>query len=183
MPNGTLDGFNYVLNFDEGFTHVFRVSAIVFLHQSFHDVASVRNLSISCCDQLSNVLVILSHCGGLLLIDLLMPPRIDKETENSFFTERFGGFQSMQAFNEHESSAVRPYQDRRLLALVEHARGDFGYALLIKGGTPLDWHVDVCDRDGLAPHHAGLSFISFLPPAVVVGSRLRAADWSTADRA
>jgi hypothetical protein len=26
-----------------------------------------------------------------------MPPRIDKETENSFFTERFGGFQPMQA--------------------------------------------------------------------------------------
>ena len=60
-----------------------------------------------------------------------MPPRIDKETENSLFTERFGGFQSMQAFNEHESSAVRPYQDRRLLALVEHARGDFVY-----GGRP-----------------------------------------------
>jgi hypothetical protein len=67
-----------------------------------------------------------------------MPPRIDKETENSFFTECFGGFQPMQAFNEHEPSAVRPYQDRRLLALVEHARGDFVYALLIKGGTPLE---------------------------------------------
>jgi hypothetical protein len=25
--------------------------------------------------------------------------------------------------------------------------------LLIKGGTPLDWHVDVCDREGLALHH------------------------------
>ena len=45
-----------------------------------------------------------------------MPRRVDKETENSFFTERFGGLQSMQAFNEHEPSAVRPYQDRRLLA-------------------------------------------------------------------
>src|SRR6516225_8668885 len=46
----------------------------------------------------------------------LVPRRVDKETENSFFTERFGGLQSMQAFNEHEPSAVRPYQDRRLLA-------------------------------------------------------------------
>jgi membrane-bound metal-dependent hydrolase YbcI (DUF457 family) len=82
-----------------------------------------------------------------------VPPRVDKETVNSFFTERFGGFQPMQAFNEHEPSAVRPHQDRRLLALVEHARGDFVYALLIKGGTPLDWHVDVCDREGLALHH------------------------------
>jgi len=80
----------------------------------------------------------------------LVSPRVDKETENSVSTERFGGFQPMQAFNEHEPSAVRPYQNRRLLALVEHARGDFVYALLIKGGTPLDWHVDVCDRDGLA---------------------------------
>jgi hypothetical protein len=40
-----------------------------------------------------------------------MPRRVDKETTNSFFTERFGGFQPMQAFNEHEPSAVRPYQD------------------------------------------------------------------------
>ena len=86
-----------------------------------------------------------------------MPPRVDKETENSFFTERFSGFQPMQAFNEHEPSAVRPHQDRRLLALVEHTRGDFVYALLIKGRTPLDWHIDVCDREGLTLHDAGFT--------------------------
>jgi hypothetical protein len=40
-------------------------------------------------------------------------PCIDKETENSFFAKRFGGFQPMQAFNEHEPSAIRPYQYRR----------------------------------------------------------------------
>jgi hypothetical protein len=68
MPNGTLDGFNRVLNFDESLTHVFRVTAIVFLRQNLRDVAAVRNLSISRCDQLLNVLVILSHSGGLLLI-------------------------------------------------------------------------------------------------------------------
>jgi len=61
MPDGTLDGFNYVLDFDEDLTQVFRVPAIMFLRQSFHDAASVRNLSISCCDQHLNVLVILSH--------------------------------------------------------------------------------------------------------------------------
>jgi hypothetical protein len=70
MPNGTLDGFNHILDFDEGLTHVFRVTAIVFLRQSFGDVASVRDFSISCCDQLLNILVILSHGGGLLLINL-----------------------------------------------------------------------------------------------------------------
>jgi hypothetical protein len=70
MPNGTLDGFNHILDFDEGLTDVFRVSAILFLRQSSRDVAAVRNLSISCCDQLLNVFVILSHSGGLLLINL-----------------------------------------------------------------------------------------------------------------
>jgi hypothetical protein len=71
MPNSTLDGFNRVLTFDESLTRVFRVTAIVFLRQTLRDVAAVRNLSISYCDQLLNVLVILSHGGGLLLIDLL----------------------------------------------------------------------------------------------------------------
>jgi hypothetical protein len=66
MPNGTLDGFNRVLDFDEHLTQVFRVTAIVFLRQKRRDVATVHNLSISCCDQLLNVLVILSHSGGLL---------------------------------------------------------------------------------------------------------------------
>src|SRR5713101_7159670 len=69
MPNGTLDGFNRVLDFDESLTHVFRVTAIVFLRQTLRDIAAVRNLSISCCYQLLNVLVILSHSGGLLLIN------------------------------------------------------------------------------------------------------------------
>jgi hypothetical protein len=82
-------------------------------------------------------------------------PRVDKETVNCFFAERFGGFQPMQAFNEYKSSAVRPYQDRRLLTLLQHARGDFVDALLIESGAPLDWHVDVCDRDGLTLHHTG----------------------------
>jgi hypothetical protein len=70
MPNGTLDGFNRVLDFDESLTYVFRVTAIVFLRQVPRDVAAVRNLSVSCCDQLLNVLVILSHNDGLLLINL-----------------------------------------------------------------------------------------------------------------
>jgi hypothetical protein len=70
MPNGTLDGFNHILDFDESLTDVFRISAILFLRQSSRDVAAVRNLSISCCDQLLNVFVILSHSGGLLLINL-----------------------------------------------------------------------------------------------------------------
>jgi hypothetical protein len=86
-----------------------------------------------------------------------MFPRLDKEADNSFFAERLGGFQPMQALNEHETSAVRPYQDRRLQTLVEHARGDFVYAPLIKGGAPFDWHVDVCDRNGLALHRAGFT--------------------------
>ena len=64
-----------------------------------------------------------------------------------------------QALNEHETSAVRPYQDRRLQTLVKHARGDFVHAPLIKGGAPFDWHVDVCDRNGLALHRCRLHII------------------------
>jgi hypothetical protein len=70
VPNGTLDGFNHVLDFDEGFT-MFSVSPrLCFSAKNLCDVAAVRNLSISCCDQLLNVFVILSHSGGLLLINL-----------------------------------------------------------------------------------------------------------------
>jgi hypothetical protein len=64
MPNGTLDGFNCVLDFDESLTHVFRITAIVFLRQTLHQIASARNLSIPRCDQSLNVLVILNHSGG-----------------------------------------------------------------------------------------------------------------------
>jgi hypothetical protein len=77
MPNGTLDGFNHVLDFDEGLTYVFRISATLFLRQSFRDVAAVRNLSISRCDQLLNVLVVLSHSDGFLLSDSIVI-KIDK---------------------------------------------------------------------------------------------------------
>jgi hypothetical protein len=79
MPNGTLDGLNHVLDFNEGLTHVFRVSATLFLRQSFRDVAAVRNLSISRCDQLLNVLVIVSHSDGLLL-NASIVIKIDKST-------------------------------------------------------------------------------------------------------
>jgi hypothetical protein len=89
--------------------------------------------------------------------DALVLSRVDKETMNCFFAKRFGGLQPMQAFNEYKSSAIRPYQNRRLLALLQHARGDFVYALLIESGTPLNRYVDVSNRDGLALHHAGIT--------------------------
>ena len=41
MPNGTLNRFNHVLDFDEGLTHVFCVGAIVFHRQCFRDVTAV----------------------------------------------------------------------------------------------------------------------------------------------
>jgi hypothetical protein len=40
------------------------------------------------------------------------------------FTECFGGFQSMQSFNEREPGAVGAHDDRQRPALVEYARGD-----------------------------------------------------------
>jgi hypothetical protein len=42
----------------------------------------------------------------------------------------------VQALDEHEPRSVSPYEDWRLKALVENARGDLVYALLVKGGAP-----------------------------------------------
>lgn len=77
----------------------------------------------------------------------------DKKADDSFFAERLGGLQSMQALNQYKARAVRSHQDRRALAVVEHAGGDFVDALLFEGGTPLRRHVDVGDGEGLALHH------------------------------
>src|SRR6516162_3397108 len=106
--------------------------------------------------------------------------RIAKKTENSLFTKCLGRLQPVETFNQHETSAIRPYQDRRLLALLEDARGDFVYALLIKGGAPLDWHVDVCDCEGLALHHTGFTSISVIHLALSFSNAFAQSHWRSA---
>ena len=46
-------------------------------------------------------------------------PRGDKEADDSFFAECLGGLQTMQTLNQHKARAVRPHQDRCLLAVVQ----------------------------------------------------------------
>jgi hypothetical protein len=84
-------------------------------------------------------------------------PCVDKKTENSLFAKGFAGFQPVQALNQDERSTVGPHQDRRLLALVEHAHRYFINALLFEGRAPFDWHVEVSDREGFRFHHGRIT--------------------------
>ena len=63
-------------------------------------------------------------------------PRGDKEADDSFFAECLGGLQTMQTLNQHKARALRPHQDRCLLAVVQHIGGDFVHALLFERGAP-----------------------------------------------
>ena len=82
-----------------------------------------------------------------------MLPRIHKEGDDGFFAKRLGGLQPVQTLNKDEARAVRPYQDRRLQALVENAGRDLVYSFWHEGRTTLGRNVDVSDWDGLALHH------------------------------
>jgi hypothetical protein len=42
-------------------------------------------------------------------------PRINKEADDSFFAERLGGLQPMQALNEHETPAIRSLAARPVI--------------------------------------------------------------------
>src|SRR5262245_19556548 len=75
----------------------------------------------------------------------LVLPRFDKEADNGFLAERLSSLQTVQALNEHETRSVGPYEDRRFQALVENARRNLVYALVVKCGAPFHRHVDVGD--------------------------------------
>ena len=83
-----------------------------------------------------------------------MLPCIDKEGDNGLFAERLGGLQSVQTLDKYEARPVRPNKDRRLQALVENARRDLVYSLLLERSTSLGRNVDVSDWDSIALHHA-----------------------------
>ena len=56
----------------------------------------------------------------------------------------------MQAFDEHETCAVRPHQDLGLSSMLSAIlssmlSGDLVHALLFEGGAPFDRYVDVGD--------------------------------------
>jgi ADP-ribose pyrophosphatase YjhB (NUDIX family) len=84
---------------------------------------------------------------------LSMLPRGHAEADDGFLAERLGCFKSVQALDQHKARAVRPHQDRRLLAVIEHAGRDLVHALLFERGASFDRHVDVGNCKGLALHH------------------------------
>src|SRR5215831_18091732 len=69
-----------------------------------------------------------------------MLPGFDTVTNDGGLAQRLGGFKPVQALDQYEARAVRAHQDRRLLALREHA-------------VPRCRHVDIGDREGLAFQH------------------------------
>jgi hypothetical protein len=50
--------------------------------------------------------------------------RFHAEADDGFLAKRLGGFQPVQALDQHETRDVRSHQDWCLLADVEHAGGD-----------------------------------------------------------
>src|SRR5664279_5547336 len=84
-----------------------------------------------------------------------MLPGIHPVADDGGLAERLGGLQPVQALDQHETLAVGAHLDRHLLAVLEHALGDLGDALLVERFAPLDRHVDLGDREILAFHHGG----------------------------
>ncbi len=69
-----------------------------------------------------------------------MLSRFHAEADDSFLAERLGGFQPVQALDQHETRAIRTHQDWCLLADFEHAGSDFVHALSHKRGPTFDGH-------------------------------------------
>src|ERR1035437_6797034 len=84
-----------------------------------------------------------------------MLPGIHPVADDGGLAQRLGGFQPVQALDQHETLAVGAHLDRHLLAVLEHAGGDLVDARLHQRFAPLDRHVDLGDREILALEHGG----------------------------
>src|SRR5260370_1485771 len=82
-----------------------------------------------------------------------MPPRLHQVAADRGLAELLAGFEAMQPLDQDEALAVRPHQDRGLLAGFEHALGDLAHAFRIERGAALHRHVDVRDRKNLGLQH------------------------------
>jgi len=85
----------------------------------------------------------------------LVLPGVDAVTDDGGLAQRLGGLKPVQALDQHEARSVRAHQDRRLLALLEHAVCDRIDALQVERFAPRGRHVDIGDREGLAFQHVG----------------------------
>ena len=79
-----------------------------------------------------------------------MLPGVDAITDDGGLAQRLGGFKPVQALDQYEARAVLAHQDRRLLALREHAARDRIDALQVERFAPRGRHVYIGDREGLA---------------------------------
>src|SRR5262245_60640695 len=61
--------------------------------------------------------------------------------------------QSMQTFDKDQPLAVPSNQDRRLLAMLQHAFGDFLDQLWIQSLTSFYRHIDLVDCESLVLQH------------------------------
>src|ERR1700716_3159768 len=105
-----------------------------------------------------------------------MPARLHHVAEDGRFAELLAGLQAMQAFHQYQAFAIAADQDRRLLALLQHALGDLVDDLGVEGGAPFGGDVDAVDREGLALHHAVTALLAATPAtanAHAIGARKR----------
>src|SRR5437870_1114727 len=61
-----------------------------------------------------------------------MPPRLDEVATDRGLAELLAGLEPVQPFDQDEALAVRPHQDRGLLADFQHALGDFPHAFRVE---------------------------------------------------
>src|SRR5215831_9665851 len=84
-----------------------------------------------------------------------MLPGVDAIADDGGLAQRLGAFKPVQALDQYEARSIRAYQDRRLLALLEHAVRDRIDALQVERFAPRGRHVDIGDWKGLAFQHVG----------------------------
>src|SRR5260370_8388531 len=82
-----------------------------------------------------------------------MPRRLHQVAADRGLAELLAGFEAVQPLDQDEALAVRPHQDRGLLAGFQHALGDLAHALRVERGAALHRHVDVRDGKDLGLQH------------------------------
>src|SRR4029077_2673776 len=80
--------------------------------------------------------------------------RLHQISEDRRLPQCPGGFEPVQSLNQNVAGAILPDQDRRFLAVGEHALGDLAHMLRLKRRATLGRHVNIVDRETLALEHA-----------------------------
>src|SRR5262245_1545266 len=86
---------------------------------------------------------------------VLVVPCLDEETDDRGLTERAACLQAVQTFDQDEPLSVPTNQDRRGLAVLQHALSDFVNRLGIEGLATLHRDIDLVDFECLVLQHDG----------------------------